>query len=373
MLNNKTGKKLIVLLVLVFVFLPVFAQAVSFWPLVPCGLNEPTAQEVAAGKIKLDPSYYQPCNRCELLHLGKNILDFTLVGIMPPLAAILFVWGGFLILMGGANPGLISQGKNIFWNTAIGVAIISSSWLITNTIIRSVAADNIAPEWWKFECRVTVAVSPSPTPTGTVTPTPTGTTTPTPTGALVCGASWETNLCQPRSMTCGASACSQYVGAINQYAGGAASANFLKAVMIKESACNISADSGHAYGLMQLVPSTANIYKSRCGVTANITSTWLTTPANASTSICIAAEYVRALSSTICGNTTRNIAAGYNGGSGACANSVSCTGDTSCDSSPVKKWECLYDNPQRNACNTGYAETRDYATKVLYCYNNPGF
>ena len=178
----KTGKKFIVLIVLVFVFLPVFAHAVSWWPLVPCGLNEPTAQEVAAGKIKLDPSYYQPCNQCDLLKLLKNIIDFVLIGLMPPAAAILFVWGGFLILMGGANPGLISKGKSIFWNTAIGVAIISASWLITNTIIRSIAADNVAPEWWKFECRVTVAVSPSPTPTGTITPTPTGTATPTPTG-----------------------------------------------------------------------------------------------------------------------------------------------------------------------------------------------
>ena len=123
----------------------------------PCGLNEPTAQEVAAGKIKLDPSYYQPCNQCDLLKLLKNIIDFVLIGLMPPAAAILFVWGGFLILMGGANPGWITQGKSIFWNTAVGVAIILASWLITNTIIRSIAADNIAPEWWKFECRVTVA------------------------------------------------------------------------------------------------------------------------------------------------------------------------------------------------------------------------
>jgi len=154
----KTGKKFIVLLVLVFVFLPVFAQAVSWWPLVPCGTS-------------VNPT---PCNRCDLFKLLKNIIDFVLIGLMPPAAAILFVWGGFLILMGGANPGLISKGKSIFWNTAIGVAIILASWLITNSIIRSLAADNIAPEWWKFQCSVVVTVSPSPTPTGTVTPTPTG-------------------------------------------------------------------------------------------------------------------------------------------------------------------------------------------------------
>lgn len=151
----KTGKKIIVLTVLVFVFVPVFAHAVSWWPLVPCGTS-------------VNPA---PCNQCDLLRLLKNIIDFVLIGLMPPAAAILFVWGGFLILMGGANPGWITQGKSIFWNTAIGVAIISSSWLITNTIVRSLAADNIAPEWWKFECRVTTGgVPPPPVPPPPVPP-----------------------------------------------------------------------------------------------------------------------------------------------------------------------------------------------------------
>jgi hypothetical protein len=137
-----------VLSVILFVTLSQTVLAVSWWPLVPCGTS-------------VNPT---PCNRCDLLKLLKNIIDFVLMGLMPPVAAILFVWGGFLILMGGANPGLISQGKTIFWNTAIGVAIVSSSWLITNTIIRSLAADNIAPEWWNLECRVTTVAQPQPQP-----------------------------------------------------------------------------------------------------------------------------------------------------------------------------------------------------------------
>ena len=187
-----------------------------------------------------------------------------------------------------------------------------------------------------------------------------------------------TNLCQARQMNCSASTCSQYVPAINQYAGGAASANLLKAIMIKESACRVGVQSNSnppSCGLMQLKPSTANIYRNRCGIESavNITCDWLKSPANASASICIAAEYVRALAQTSCGSSTRNLAAGYNGGSGACNQSQDCNGQTSCDGSPVKRWECLYDNPEHTVCNEGYDETRDYATKVLYCYNNPGF
>src|SRR3989344_4972397 len=141
----KIGKKIIVLTTLVFVFLPVFVYAApDWWPIVPCGTS-------------VNPT---PCNQCDLFRLAKNIIDFVLVGLMPPVAAILFVWGGFLILMGGANPGWITQGRTIFWNTFMGVLILSSSWLITNTIIKSLADESVtnpnAP-WYQFECRETVA------------------------------------------------------------------------------------------------------------------------------------------------------------------------------------------------------------------------
>jgi len=596
------------------------ALAVSWWPIVPCGTSST-----------------ELCTRCDIFKLIKNVIDFILYGLMPPLATLLFIWGGFLILLGGANTNLVAKGKEIFKNTFFGLMILLSAWLITNTLIKSLGAnDNVATEWWRFQCisaapaqppaigpvittstlsngfkdqsysqslsvrggatpyvwsksvgslpsgltlsgstisgtptevgtflftikvsdssspqlsdnqsmrivvdsinsgsviittnslpqafqnvaysqqlqasggippynwfpdsgiqsfpeglllstagvisgtptttgvfNFTIGVSDSSSPmkfatpkdltiavnvqgalaittsslndanenqsysstvqaTGGITPyiwsisqgllpqglnlisTPfTATISGTPTVAgtynftvevrdssspqltstrplsimvvdstLTCGQPWEQNLCQSRQMTCGASACSQYVSAINQYAGrtGVANgSNFLKAIMIKESACNVGAQSGSvppSCGLMQLKASTANIYKNKCGITTNITCDWLKSPTNATASICIAAEYMGALTQTSCGSTPRGVAAGYNGGSGACNNSIDCAGETSCTGGAVQRWECLYDNPQQNVCNTGYAETRDYATKVLYCYNNPGF
>lgn len=196
------------------------------------------------------------------------------------------------------------------------------------------------------------------------------------------------NLCQGQQTSCSASSCSQYIPAINQYAsrtGISNGTNLLKAIMFNESSCiadRVSFD-GSSFGLMQFQPATANIYKSRCGITENIDRAWLTNSANADASICLAAEYIRAISQSQCGSSVRNIAAGYNGGqsgnTSACASSSDCAGETSCDGSSVKRWECLYDNPQHTVCNggsdplAGYNETRNYATKVLYCYNNPGF
>lgn len=155
------------------------ALAVDWWPIVPCGLNEP-----APGQLRLDDSYYQSCTNCDLFKLAKNIIDFILMGLMPPVAVLLFVWAGFLILTAGASPGNFNRGTKIFSTTFWGIVIIMLSWMITNTLIKSlVNPDIVNPNtpWWEFQCKETVVTGGGPTPTPTSVPTPTQTFTPTPT------------------------------------------------------------------------------------------------------------------------------------------------------------------------------------------------
>jgi hypothetical protein len=373
-------KNFILILFLILLVIPNIsygAVKVPGLPLVQCGRS----QDDPSTDIKED----NPCTRCDLFRLLKNLIDLITYGVMPPVAVLFFIWAGLLILLGGANPSLVAQGKNIFTTTIYGILIMLSAWLITNTLIKSVGAryDN-ANNWWQFTCIQTGGQTsnqpPSDQPPSDQPPSdqpPSDTVATCVYDSVNPPMNNLTNLCQPRQMTCNASACRQYVSAINQYAsrtGLPNGANFLKAIMMKESACRIEAQSSSvppSCGLMQLQASTANIYKSRCGITADITCDWLKNSANADASICIAAEYIRALTQTSCGNTPRGVAAGYNGGSGACNNSIDCAGETSCSGEPVKRWECWYDNRQHTICNTGYNETRDYVTKVLYCYNNP--
>src|SRR3989344_5071562 len=97
---------------------------------------------------------------------------------MPAVAILLFVWAGFLILLGGANTNLVAQGRQIFSTTFFGIIIMLSAWLITNTLIKSIGSNyDKADNWWQFECVETVPTTGTPTPT----PTPTGTPTPSPT------------------------------------------------------------------------------------------------------------------------------------------------------------------------------------------------
>jgi hypothetical protein len=200
------------------------------------------------------------------------------------------------------------------------------------------------------------------------------------------------NLCQGVAPPggCSNAKCSQYVDSIKKYASGAATVNLLKALMFIESSCNVGATTGSSYGLMQLMPETANKYRQYCGVQVEITSSWLTNPANADRSICIAAQYVNRIAESKCGSSPRNIYAGYNGGTGvrgACDSSNDCAGEKSCSGEAVKMWECLYDIVGgQKVCNgdncifdpadpkkCGYNQTKQGATYMNYCVNNPSF
>ncbi len=162
----------------------------------------------------------------------------------------------------------------------------------------------------------------------------------------------------------------------------------------------VSQSSPPSCGLMQFQASTANIYKDRCGVNHTITCDWLrgrdlrageTLETVARASICLSAEYFKAIKSSSCYARARgepkDLAAGYNGGDGcdqnnsrgnALALSVSCSDRTTADpkynlscgaSRPTLRYECLWNNLPHTTCNTGFVETRDYVAKFNSCYN----
>lgn len=131
----------------------------SWWPLVPCGLNKQPSG--ATGGY----DYTQPCNQCHIFMLIKNLIDFIFKGLMPVLATALFVVAGFYIVLAGGNPAYYATGKKIFQDTLMAVLVISLSWLLANTVIRTLARDqNVAKSWFQFQCRATVKPPTKPAP-----------------------------------------------------------------------------------------------------------------------------------------------------------------------------------------------------------------
>jgi len=352
---------------------------------------------VSIAEAGLVPCKAKDCQLCDIFVLIKNFIDFMMFTLAPALATVFYLIAGFRMLFGGASPGQQAQAKSLFRTTTIGLLIIFGSWMVANTVIKTLAASrDVSGSWFKIQCvGPKIIPTPTPTPTLTLTPTPTP-TPPTPTGTCTgktCSDS-NVNICQPNAnANCSTASVNAWNADILAVAGSTSIcgnirvAALLKAIMSQESGgrTGLTSFNNSSFGIMQLQPATANSNKTGC-TTDNIDANWLLNAGNARASICIAANYLRRLS-TQCGCSVRQLAAGYNGGgfgTGACEVSANCgpaaarqggectacTGQTG----PTRKWECLWDDNQHTVCNTdrpggSFAETRKYVPKVQHCYS----
>ncbi len=125
---------------LLLAILPVFAAD----GLVPC--SGPVAGRLPA------------CDMCKFLQLISNITLFIVRNITAPLAGLLFLIGGIMMVSAGGSEARLKKGKDIFRDTAIGVLIVLASWAIVNTLITTIGASTsgfVPSNWWSVRCSST--------------------------------------------------------------------------------------------------------------------------------------------------------------------------------------------------------------------------
>jgi hypothetical protein len=137
---KKSMKKIIVIMVLLFLFTPQagFAQRVT--RIVPeCAYTD------VAG-----------CQLCDFFVLIKNIFNFIAFNLAPPVAGIFIVAAGFLFLASGGSEERVKQAKKIFLNVVIGLVVIYASWLFVNSLVQIIAKDVDGfskDSWYEFSCQ----------------------------------------------------------------------------------------------------------------------------------------------------------------------------------------------------------------------------
>lgn len=123
-------------------FLIILLSAVLFFPLaaaadglVPCGGDE----EV-------------PCELCHFFVMFKNIIEFLLIKIVPPLAVLLVAWGGMLYIFSADNPANIAKANSIFKSVAIALIIIYASWLMISLFLQVIGIVEWTGllSWWEI-------------------------------------------------------------------------------------------------------------------------------------------------------------------------------------------------------------------------------
>ena len=66
--------------------------------------------------------------------LVNKLINYILIYLAVPLAAIMFVYAGGLMVTSGGSPESRNKAKEIFINVGIGIFCIAGSWIIIHTI-----------------------------------------------------------------------------------------------------------------------------------------------------------------------------------------------------------------------------------------------
>lgn len=75
------------------------------------------------------------CTFDKLMKLVNNIISLMLFLIAPGLAALMFLYGGFLILTSGGNTEKVGHAKKIFMMAITGILIAFCAWIIVKSIL----------------------------------------------------------------------------------------------------------------------------------------------------------------------------------------------------------------------------------------------
>jgi len=104
------------------------------------------------GLVPCGPGTAHPMcdNICYLLEMISKIAFFIVRNVMPPLAGLLFLIGGIMMVAAAGSEERYKKGRQIVLNTAIGVVIVLVSWLLVNSIITIVGQNNgYVGTWWQ--------------------------------------------------------------------------------------------------------------------------------------------------------------------------------------------------------------------------------
>jgi len=89
------------------------------------------------------------CTPCHFFAGFSNIINFIVFTLTPPAAAVMILASAVVLIFGGTESAK-TAGKKMLTSVVIGLVIIYSSWLIVNTIIRTLAkgTDGWTPSAW---------------------------------------------------------------------------------------------------------------------------------------------------------------------------------------------------------------------------------
>lgn len=105
------------------------------------------------------------CQFCHVFVLTNNLVRFLLVPdanlnsnfpLVPTVAAVMFMVGGFYMLTAAGRPDWFNKAKTIITATVIGLLIVFVAWIFLNTLLDAlgVAEWTGLKNWWQINCPI---------------------------------------------------------------------------------------------------------------------------------------------------------------------------------------------------------------------------
>lgn len=94
------------------------------------------------GLIPCDGNVGDPCTFEDVVLLVDNVIDFLIFTLAIPIATLIMMYAGWILITKGASPDAIKKAKGMLWNSLIGLAIALAAWLIVEFVLESLGCDS---------------------------------------------------------------------------------------------------------------------------------------------------------------------------------------------------------------------------------------
>jgi len=132
-------KRLAVLLVFSGLFLSFVAVQAQEQGLVPCG-----------------GSGQESCKLCDIFTMFDRIVDFVMLTLVPPLAALMLVVGGVMFFTAAGDSGKLTSAKSLLTSVIFGLVIVYGSWLVINSFFLVIGVNEwtgLDQGWFNYPCQ----------------------------------------------------------------------------------------------------------------------------------------------------------------------------------------------------------------------------
>ena len=97
-----------------------------------------------------------PCKLCHFFVMFDRIVDFVLIDIVPPIAALMLVIGGVMFFTAAGDPGKLTKAKSLLTSVVFGLIIVYGAWLIINTFFLTIGVNEwtgLGEGWFTYPCQ----------------------------------------------------------------------------------------------------------------------------------------------------------------------------------------------------------------------------